>query len=214
MPAAAIAVCRALGSDEDADRRGPPHLSRPAAPHGAHPREGRRPLRQRQQGDQPDRDRARARRVPSASAGSAAGRPRPTISTNARRISAMSRTAYTIGEAGELFASALVAAHGRDKLWKHLDDAVRTRPRGCARPGIRCLLSPACASFDQFRDFEERGDQFRELGGGVMIGSISGKIKAKAALDRSRPLRPLGHLARWAAGSGRSTRSCCCWSAC
>ena len=32
-----------------------------------------------------------------------------------------------------------------------------------AKPGETVLLSPACASFDQFRDFEHRGDAFRAL---------------------------------------------------
>ncbi len=43
-----------------------------------------------------------------------------------------------------------------------LEDAVR-RAAAAARPGEVVLLSPACASFDAFENFEQRGDRFREI---------------------------------------------------
>jgi len=43
-----------------------------------------------------------------------------------------------------------------------LENAVN-RAAEDSQPGDVVLLSPACASFDQFRDFEARGDRFREL---------------------------------------------------
>jgi UDP-N-acetylmuramoylalanine--D-glutamate ligase len=47
-----------------------------------------------------------------------------------------------------------------------LDEAVRAAASE-AEAGDTVLLSPACASFDQFRDFEARGDAFRSLVGGL-----------------------------------------------
>ncbi len=44
----------------------------------------------------------------------------------------------------------------------NLEDAVR-RAAAAARPGDIVLLSPACASFDAFENFERRGERFREI---------------------------------------------------
>jgi UDP-N-acetylmuramoylalanine--D-glutamate ligase len=71
------------------------------------------------------------------------------------------RTAYTIGEAAELFER-LLTPHMSVKNCGKLDAAVHAAAAD-AQPGDTVLLSPACASFDQFRDFEDRGDQFRRL---------------------------------------------------
>jgi UDP-N-acetylmuramoylalanine--D-glutamate ligase len=71
------------------------------------------------------------------------------------------RKAYTIGEAGELFAS-LLSPHMDVAQCETLERAVGEAVAE-AELGDTVLLSPACASFDQFRDFEDRGDQFRAL---------------------------------------------------
>ena len=73
--------------------------------------------------------------------------------------------AYTIGEAGELFAR-LLSPHMSVAECETLERAVGAAAAE-AEAGETVLLSPACASFDQFRDFEARGEQFRELVGAL-----------------------------------------------
>ena len=75
--------------------------------------------------------------------------------------------AYTIGEAGPMFAEAL---EGQVKVERCelISEAVR-RAADAALPGDVVLLSPACASYDQFRDYEKRGTHFRQ-----MVGAITG----------------------------------------
>jgi UDP-N-acetylmuramoylalanine--D-glutamate ligase len=67
--------------------------------------------------------------------------------------------AYTIGEAGPFFAGLL-----RGKVpvveAETVERAVALAA-GAAKPGETVLLSPACASFDQFRDYEHRGAAYR-----------------------------------------------------
>ena len=67
--------------------------------------------------------------------------------------------AYLIGEAAERLEQDLA---GTVPLHRSGDLATAVRD-AAAQPGEVVLLSPACASFDQFRDYEERGEAFRSL---------------------------------------------------
>ncbi len=66
--------------------------------------------------------------------------------------------AYTIGEAGPRFAEWLEGAVHVERC-ELLCEAVQ-RAMAAAKPGDVVLLSPACASFDQFLDYEKRGEHF------------------------------------------------------
>jgi UDP-N-acetylmuramoylalanine--D-glutamate ligase len=70
--------------------------------------------------------------------------------------------AYLIGDSADEIAEALAAEGVRFTYSRDLPTSVKDAFRD-ADPGEVVLLSPACASYDQFRDFEERGERFREL---------------------------------------------------
>ncbi|HQA17268.1 MAG TPA: UDP-N-acetylmuramoyl-L-alanine--D-glutamate ligase [Novosphingobium sp.] len=69
--------------------------------------------------------------------------------------------AYTIGDAGPKYAELLrpyMPVNRSEMMCEAIQQA-----KAAAQPGDVVLLSPACASFDQFRDYEARGDTFRQI---------------------------------------------------
>jgi UDP-N-acetylmuramoylalanine--D-glutamate ligase len=72
------------------------------------------------------------------------------------------RRAYLIGETAEAMAVAFELAGVDHEVSGDLETAVRTAAKNAQR-GEVVLLAPACASYDQFHDFEERGDAFRRI---------------------------------------------------
>ena len=92
------------------------------------------------------------------------------------------KAAYTIGEAGPRFAELLEGRVPVDRS-EMVDAAVRRAMR-VAVPGDVILLSPACASFDQFKDFERRGEHFRQIVA-ALTGASEDKKAALAAGDNA-----------------------------
>jgi UDP-N-acetylmuramoylalanine--D-glutamate ligase len=76
-------------------------------------------------------------------------------------VSARCRAAYLIGEATKQLADDLAGTVPLHECG-NLEAAVNAATEA-AEPGDVILLSPACASFDQYRDYEERGEHFRKL---------------------------------------------------
>ena len=91
--------------------------------------------------------------------------------------------AYTVGEAGPMFAD-LLEGQVQVERCELISEAVR-RASEAARPGDVVLLSPACASYDQFRDYEKRGHHFRQ-----MVGVITGCDTAAGDDPASRSILP------------------------
>jgi UDP-N-acetylmuramoylalanine--D-glutamate ligase len=82
-------------------------------------------------------------------------------------VAARARAVVLIGRDGEKIASSIRSSGVPVQLARDMDEAVRLS-LAAAREGDAVLLSPACASFDMFRDYEHRAQVFvravQELG--------------------------------------------------
>lgn len=88
----------------------------------------------------------------------------------ARASAGFCRGVYLIGEATPLIADAFTRVSREEAISGALEpivcgdlEAAVAAATRAARPGDTVLLAPACASFDQYRDFEARGDHFAAI---------------------------------------------------
>ena len=96
----------------------------------------------------------------------AGGKPKTGGITSLAEFFPRIRKAYLIGDAAREFATTLDEFKVPYEISETLDAAVPNAARDAQAAGLAdavVLLSPACASFDQYRNFEVRGARFREL---------------------------------------------------
>ncbi|MEW6171465.1 MAG: UDP-N-acetylmuramoyl-L-alanine--D-glutamate ligase [Bacillota bacterium] len=93
--------------------------------------------------------------------------------TFAAKVKEKARVLVVLGESAEEIATAAAAA-GVNLIFraKGFKEAVHIA-REAARPGDVVLLSPACASWDMFRNYEERGELFKQT-----VREIANRIKS------------------------------------
>ncbi|MEP9349482.1 UDP-N-acetylmuramoyl-L-alanine--D-glutamate ligase [Xanthobacter sp. KR7-225] len=99
------------------------------------------------------------------------------------------RKAYLIGEAAPDFAAALGGAVPHEIVGT-LDNAVAAAARDAEASNLAhpvVLLSPACASFDQYPNFEVRGDAFRDLV--TALPGVTANPKSTAPVAQTEPAR-------------------------
>ncbi len=83
--------------------------------------------------------------------------------TLARSFTEKIKSVVVLGQTSQIIAKALLnSGFGNITFAKDFEGAVRSAYE-LAKPGYSVLLSPACASFDMFKDFEERGRFFKQI---------------------------------------------------
>ena len=79
-----------------------------------------------------------------------------------RLLATRAKLAVCYGQTGPTFHREITAVGGRAEMAAGFEEAV-TKARAAAAPGDVVVLSPACASYDMFTNYEHRGRTFVEL---------------------------------------------------